>query len=300
MPVPRRRLPEWLRVSYRGGRARQEVKSLLKGLRLNTVCESATCPNLCECWGRRTATFMLLGNVCTRNCRFCDVDHDVPLPPDGDEPENVAEATQRLGLRYVVLTCVTRDDLPDGGAGHFAATVRAIRSRLPETQIEILTSDFKGRECDLATVLEAGPDVFNHNIETVERLTPEIRSHADYRRSLSVLANATRLGRPHGISTKSGFMLGLGETADEIRELLGDLHEAGVSILTVGQYLPPSANHWPVARYATPEEFDEWARVARNELGFSSVVSGPLVRSSYMAEQAADAARPAGDPKADD
>jgi len=300
MPVPRRRLQEWLRVSYRGGRARQELKGLLKGLRLNTVCESATCPNLCDCWGRRTATFMLLGNVCTRNCRFCDVDHGVPLPPDGDEPENVAEATQRLGLRYVVLTCVTRDDLPDGGAGHFAATVLALRSRLPETQIEVLTSDFEGRECDLATVLEAGPDVFNHNIETVERLTPEIRSHADYRRSLSVLANAARLGRPRGISTKSGFMLGLGETPDEIRELLGDLHEAGVSILTIGQYLPPSADHWPVARYATPEEFDEWARVARDELGFSSVVSGPLVRSSYMADQAADAARPAGDPKADD
>ncbi|MBT3377574.1 MAG: lipoyl synthase [Lentisphaerae bacterium] len=297
MSTPRKRLPEWLRVSYRGGRARQEVKELLKGLRLHTVCESATCPNLCECWGRHTATFMLLGSVCTRDCRFCDVPHGTPPPPDGKEPENVAEAAERLALRYVVLTCVTRDDLVDGGAGHFAATVNAIRARAPETQIEVLTSDFGGREEDLATVLQARPDVFNHNIETVGRLTPEIRSHASYRRSLTVLANATRLGQAHNIAVKSGFMLGLGETDDEIRTLLGDLREAGVSILTIGQYLPPSANHWPLARYAPPEEFDEWARIAKEEVGFSSVVSGPLVRSSYMADQAVEAAlHPADNP----
>ncbi len=283
----RKRLPPWLRVAFRQGGARKQVRGLLRDLRLHTVCESATCPNLCECWGRRTATFMLMGSVCTRNCRFCDVRHGEPLPPDPEEPENVATAAEKLGLRYVVLTCVTRDDLADGGAAHFAATVRAVRQRLPDAGVEVLTSDFQGRRESLVSVLASAPDVFNHNVETCARLTPEIRSGADYDRSLQILSTSASLAEPGKTEIKSGFMLGLGETDDEVHELLRDLRRHRVTILTIGQYLAPSAAHWPVSRYVHPTEFEQWRDRALQDYGFRHVASGPLVRSSYMAEQTA-------------
>ena len=297
--VGRRRLPAWLRVPFRGARARTELRSLFRGLNLHTVCEGAHCPNLCECWSRHTATFLLLGNVCTRNCRFCAVTNGVPQAPDADEPFKVAEAARKMGLRYVVLTSVTRDDLPDGGSGHFATTVRAIRARLPQAAIEVLPPDFGGRAADVATVLAARPEVFNHNLETCARLTPLVRSGADYRRSLAVLAIAAQQVPFAGLRVKSGIMLGMGEEPAEIREMLRDLRASGVEILTIGQYLPPSAAHWPLGRYVPPEEFAVWADVARREYGFAHVVSGPLVRSSYQAEAAAQAAGAVPEPTPD-
>jgi lipoic acid synthetase len=281
------RLPAWMRVSLGGARPRNEVRQLLRSLNLHTVCEGARCPNLCECWQRKAATFMVLGDTCTRNCRFCAVNHGQPLPPDPEEPAHVAEAVQRLGLRFAVVTCVTRDDLPDGGAGHIAATIQAIRHVDATVGIEVLPSDFAGDLAALDTVLEARPNVLNHNLETVERLTREVRNHATYERSLKMLAHASSRSKELGFQTKSGLMLGLGETADELRQALADLRQAGVQILTLGQYLPPSKDHWPLDRYVTPEEFDEWGRIAREDFGFAAVVSGPLVRSSYLAEQAA-------------
>lgn len=288
MPNPKpERLPEWLKVSLDGAKPRNEVRRLLRSLNLHTVCEGARCPNLCECWQRKAATFLVLGDTCTRNCRFCAVNHGRPRPVDPEEPAHVAEAVRRLGLRFVVVTCVTRDDLPDGGAAHLAATIRAIREMDPTVGIEILPSDFGGDLAAADTVLAARPDVFNHNLETVARLTPQVRSRATYERSLAVLAHASRQGEPLGVQTKSGLMLGMGETADELRQALADLRQAGVRILTLGQYLPPSPEHWPLDRYLEPAEFAEWERIAREEYGFAAVVSGPLVRSSYLAEQAA-------------
>jgi len=283
------RLPSWLRTRFDGGRARHEVRSLLRELHLHTVCESAHCPNLCECWRRHAATFLLLGDVCTRNCRFCAVKHGVPEGPDPREPERVVEAVRRLGLRFVVLTCVTRDDLADGGAAHLASVIRALRAGLPQTGVEILFSDFGGRLASVDEVLAAGPDVANHNVETTERMTPLVRNRADYRRSLQVLAHVARQGAAGGgrIRVKSGLMLGMGERPEEVRATLADLRRSGVAILTLGQYLPPSAAHWPLDRYVSPDEFREWERVAREEIGFEVVVSGPLVRSSYLAENAA-------------
>ncbi|MDX9980135.1 MAG: lipoyl synthase [Lentisphaeria bacterium] len=288
MPNPKaERLPEWLKVSLDGAKPRNEVRRLLRSLKLHTVCEGARCPNLCECWQRKAATFLVLGDTCTRNCRFCAVNHGRPQPVDPEEPARVAEAVRRLGLRFVVVTCVTRDDLPDGGAAHLAATIRAIREMDPTVGVEILPSDFGGDLTAVDTVLAARPDVFNHNLETVARLTPQVRSRATYERSLAVLAHASQQGKPLGIQTKSGLMLGMGETADELRQALADLRQAGVRILTLGQYLPPSPEHWPLDRYLEPAEFAEWGRIAREEYGFAAVVSGPLVRSSYLAEQAA-------------
>lgn len=278
------RLPPWLRVPFHGGSARHEVKRLLRRLKLHTVCESATCPNLCDCWSRRTATFLLLGTTCTRNCAFCDVQHGTPAPPDPLEPENIALAVAELKLRYVVLTCVTRDDLDDGGAAHFAATIAAVRRRLPDTGIEVLTSDFQGRDCDIKTVVQMQPTVFNHNVETCARLTPLIRSNADFDRSLRVLRRAHELAQPGTTRIKSGFMLGLGEDEADIHSLLRDLQQCGVEILTVGQYLAPSGSHFPVRRYVHPDEFERWAHVARQDYRFAEVVSGPLVRSSYKAD----------------
>ncbi|MGI5922759.1 MAG: lipoyl synthase [Lentisphaeria bacterium] len=278
-------LPPWLRVRYTGGKERLEMRKLLERAKLHTVCESAKCPNLCDCWQRRTATFMILGNNCSRNCKFCAVEHGRPEPVDPAEPGHVAEAVNALKLRYAVITCVTRDDLPDGGAAHMAATVNAIRSRNPETKVEVLCSDYQEQHSAIDCVLAAGPVVFGHNLETVARLTPLIRSHADYQRSLRVLRYAAEQA-PTGTLVKSGLMLGLGETAAEIRQALADLRAADVRMVTMGQYLQPSKDNWPVARIITPDEFKQWADIAENDFGFQKAVCGPLVRSSYLAEEA--------------
>ena len=276
--------PPWLRVRVRMTPAFEAVQRAVREHRLHTVCASAACPNLGECWARGTATFMIGGNLCTRRCGFCDVPTGRPEPLDAGEPERVAQAVQQLGLAFAVITCVARDDLPDGGAEQMARTVRAIRRRCPGTGIEVLIADYKGSEAALRSVLEAGPDVLNHNLETVERQTRKVRIAARYDRSLAVLRRAAEL-HPE-IPTKSGLMLGLGETEAELERTLSDLHGAGVRLLTLGQYLQPSAEHLPVERWVTPAEFDAWAARAR-ALGFREVAAGPLVRSSYHAEQLA-------------
>ncbi len=274
--------PDWLRIRVAPGGEREKVRELLSRLKLHTVCSSAQCPNLCECFQHSTATYLILGNCCTRNCKFCAVPHGRPEgPPDPDEPRHVAEASAELGLKFVVVTSVTRDDLADGGAAHFAATIRALKARIPGVGVEVLTPDFHGKRELIQLVLEAGPTVFNHNIETVERLSAEIRSVATYRRTLEVLAMAGELAQG-AIPIKSGLMVGLGEHDDEVEQTLRDLRSAGVSIVTIGQYLPPSKSHWPLQRYVTPEKFEEWGNLAR-QLGFARVASAPLVRSSYHA-----------------
>ena len=276
------RLPEWIRTK---ASELHPTKSLLRSHRLSTVCEEARCPNKGVCFSKPTATFMILGDYCTRDCGFCSVKTggpaDIP-PPDGTEPGRVAEAARELGLKYVVITSVTRDDLPDGGASQFAATIKAVRERLPGTKIEVLTPDFKGDRDALAMVLEARPEVFNHNIETVRRLYPVVRAQADYERSLGVLRNAKAIA-PR-IKTKSGLMLGLGETLDEVVALFRDLRETGCSLLTVGQYLRPTKKNLPVVEYRKPEIFDDLKNKAL-EMGFEFVASGPLVRSSMNAEE---------------
>lgn len=279
---PTLKRPDWLRIRVAPGGEREKVRSLLAKLKLHTVCSSAQCPNLCECFQHSTATFLILGNCCTRNCRFCAVPHGQPAGvPDPEEPAHVAEAAAELGLRYVVVTSVTRDDLEDGGAVHFAATIRALRERIPGVGVEVLTPDFKGKRELIELVLGAEPSVFNHNIETVERLSAEIRSVATYRRTLEVLKLAAEASAGR-IPVKSGLMVGLGETDDEVVATLRDLRAAGVTILTIGQYLPPSREHWPLMRYVTPEKFSEWGDLAR-AMGFLQVASAPLVRSSYHA-----------------
>ena len=272
--------PPWLRVKTGKAGLSRETRELVAGFGLHTVCEGAHCPNIGECFSCRTAAFMILGNTCTRDCGFCAVNHGTPDPVDPSEPERLAQAAAALGLEYVVVTSVTRDDLPDGGAGHFAATIRAIRELLPGARVEVLTPDFSGDEAALLTVLDAAPDVFNHNVETARRLQPAVRPQASYETSLQVLANAAALGAV----TKSGLMVGLGETPEEIAECCEDLAQAGVSILTVGQYLQPTRRHLPVARYVAPEEFpqfEQWARAA----GIRHVFAGPFVRSSYKAAE---------------
>ena len=276
--------PAWLRVRLRMTPAFEAVQRTVSENRLHTVCHSAGCPNLGECWARGTATFMIGGNLCTRRCGFCDVPTGRPAPLDEDEPERVAKAVEQLSLAFAVITCVARDDLPDGGAGQMAATVRAIRRRCPATGIEVLIADYKGSEPSLRSVLEAGPDVLNHNLETVERLTRKVRIAARYDRSLALLRRAGEL-HPE-IPTKSGLMLGLGETEAEVDLTLADLHGAGVRLLTLGQYLQPSPGHLTVERWVTPAEFEAWAAHAR-ALGFREVAAGPLVRSSYHAEKLA-------------
>lgn len=276
--------PPWLRVRVRMTPAFEAVQRAVREHRLHTVCASAACPNLGECWARGTATFMIGGNLCTRSCGFCDVPTGRPAPLDAGEPERVALAVEQLGLAFAVITCVARDDLPDGGAEQMAQTVRAIRRRCPGIGIEVLIADYKGSEAALRSVLAAGPDVLNHNLETVERLTRKVRLAARYDRSLGVLRRAAEL-HPE-IPTKSGLMLGLGETEAELEQALADLHAAGVRLLTLGQYLQPSSAHLPVERWVTPAEFDAWAARAR-ALGFREVAAGPLVRSSYHAEQLA-------------
>jgi lipoic acid synthetase len=276
------RLPEWARKTGPLARGAHGVRVLLREESLHTVCEEARCPNLGECFTRGTATFLLLGDRCTRRCGYCSVATGRPLPPDPAEPERVAEAARRMGLRYVVLTSVDRDDLADGGAAHFAAAVRAIRRARPGTGIEVLTPDFKGDGAALRVVLEAGPDVFNHNIETVPRLFPRLRPQGRYRLSLDVLA-AAKAARP-GQTTKSGLMLGLGETDEEVAAVLADLRGAGVDIVTLGQYLRPTRDHEPVHRYVTPEAFRGFEDAAR-AIGFPTVYSGVFVRSSFNAEE---------------
>jgi lipoic acid synthetase len=272
--------PQWLRAPAPAGDSYHEVKSLVDSLRLHTVCQSAACPNVGECWNHRTATFMILGNVCTRRCGFCAVRKGAPLPVDYDEPRRVAEAAAALGLRYAVVTSVSRDDRADGGAELFALTIRAIRQRLPGCRVEVLIPDFQGSHAALDTVMDAAPDVLNYNLETVARLYREVRLGARYERSLDILAQARRAGP--GPTTKSGLMLGLGETNAEVLQSMRDLRSQGVDILTVGQYLRPTENQLPILRYVPPDEFAELGR-AGYEMGFLHVESGPLVRSSYHA-----------------
>jgi len=277
---PMGRFPPWLRKRLPPEGELRRVRELLRELRLNTVCQSAQCPNLCECFAEGTATFMVLGRVCTRACGFCAVERGAPAPPDPGEPQRVAQAAAELGLRHVVVTSVTRDDLGDGGAGHFAATIRAIRSAC-EATVEVLIPDFRGSAAALDCVLEAGPDVLNHNVETVPRLYPVVRPQARYERSLELLGRAA--ARAHGMLVKSGLMVGLGERLGEVAAVMRDLRGAGCQALTVGQYLRPSAAHLPVERFVTPEEFDA-LRAEAKALGFERVAAGPFVRSSYRAE----------------
>jgi lipoyl synthase len=280
--TPKLPRPEWLRAPAPVGENYRELKSLMERLQLHTVCESAACPNVGECWNHRTATFMILGNVCTRRCGFCAVQKGAPLEVDYDEPRRVAEAIATMGLRFAVVTSVNRDDRKDGGAELFAATIRAIRERVPGCGVEVLVPDFQGRHEAMDTVMEAAPDVLNHNVETVPRLYRQVRLGARYERSLDMLAYAKSISR--GAPTKSGIMVGLGETAEEVLAVIRDLRIHQVDILTIGQYLRPSPKHLPVVRYVTPAEFDEYRR-AGLEMGFAHVESGPLVRSSYHAAQ---------------
>jgi lipoic acid synthetase len=275
------RLPAWLKRNLPRGNENFFTHGLLRELRLETVCENARCPNRPECYARRTATFMILGNVCTRPCGFCSVPRGEPLELEDDEPARVAEAALRLGLKHVVITSVTRDDLPDGGADHFYRCVLAVRARTGAV-VEVLTPDFLGDTAAIDRVLEAGPEVYNHNVETVPRLYRKVRGRAEYRRSLDLLAHVKR--RSPRTTTKSGLMLGLGETTDELLEVLADLRSVHCDTLTLGQYLAPTLKHIPVARFVPPAEFDALAVLARS-LGFAHVASGPFVRSSYHADE---------------
>jgi lipoic acid synthetase len=287
------RKPPWLRVPVTMGTGYQELRHDLRDLDLVTVCEEAGCPNIYECWADGTATFMINGSRCTRACGFCQVDTRHPLPLDADEPNRVAQAVARMGLAHAVVTCVARDDLADGGAGAFAETIEAIRSARPGTAVEVLISDCKGDEGSLLTIFSARPDVLNHNIETVARLQRAVRPSAGYARSLSVLARAAAAG----LTVKSGLILGMGEREDEVLATLADLRSVGVDIVTIGQYLRPSASHLPVARWWRPEEFDALQR-AGMAMGFAHVQASPLTRSSYHAREAAGAASPVAVPPA--
>jgi lipoic acid synthetase len=278
--APVRRLPPWLRAKSGHWERVHDMRVLVTGSRLHTVCEEARCPNQGECWTRGTATFMLLGDTCTRSCGFCAVATGRPVPSDAEEPRHVAEVSQRLGLTFVVVTSVARDDLKDGGAAHFAATVRAIHEVNPRAQVEVLVPDFKANRESIQTVVESQPTVFNHNLETVERLSRKVRVQARYHRSLEVLQVAKELGQP---ITKTGIMLGLGETQEEVVALIRDAREAGCGILTIGQYLQPTKQHLPVVEFVHPDRFKALEE-AGYALGFKAIYSGPLVRSSYHAE----------------
>jgi len=286
-PVPAREpKPAWLKVRAPGSPNYLRLKSLMKESRLNTVCEEARCPNIGECWHHGTATFMILGDVCTRACGYCAVPHGMPSDVDAAEPERLADAVRTLGLRYVVITSVDRDDLADGGAWIFAETIRRVRVAAPDCRVEVLIPDFQGIESSLRSVLDAGPDVLNHNTETVPRLYRLARPGGRYPRTLELLDRARTIAP--GIPTKTGLILGLGEEWDEIVETLGDLRKVGVEILTIGQYLRPTESHLKMVRYYHPDEFAELKRIAL-DLGFGHVESGPLVRSSYHAHEQADA-----------
>ncbi len=276
----RNRRPEWLKVRFQVNDKFAELKQLVTETRLHTVCQEARCPNQSECWGRGTATIMILGDVCTRSCGFCAIKTGRPPILDEDEPERVARAVAHMGLNHVVITSVDRDELPDGGSTIWARTIEAIRKAAPNTSIEVLTPDFKGRREDIARVINAGPDIFSHNMETVKRLHRRVRPQAKYERSLYVL----EVGKEMGVVTKTGMMVGLGETNEEVVELMKDVRSVGVEIFNVGQYLQPTKRHLPVERYVTPAEFNEFKRIGL-ALGFRHVESGPLVRSSYHAEE---------------
>lgn len=273
--------PEWLKIKVKNTKEREEVFELLERLSLHTVCEEAACPNLMECYGRRTATFMILGRNCTRNCTFCNVTKAIPTPVDESEPEHVAEAVEKLGLKHVVITSVTRDDLPDGGSGHFAKVINAIKNRTPNVITEVLIPDFKGDIDALKTVVDAHPHVINHNVETVPRLYNTVRPMAVYKRSLELLKRVKEMD--DSIITKSGIMLGLAEREDEVISLFGDLLDNNCTAITIGQYLAPSKLHHPVMEYITPEQFNKYKETALS-MGFEFVASSPLVRSSYHAD----------------
>jgi lipoyl synthase len=277
------RKPDWLKIRIQAGSNREEVFQILDRLTLHTVCEEANCPNLGECFSRKTATFMILGKFCTRNCTFCNVQKNKPTPVDPDEPVHVAQAVKELDLRHVVITSVTRDDLPDGGAGHFAGVIGEIRRLDANVAVEVLIPDFRGDKNALAMVVKAGPKIINHNVETVPRLYPEVRPMAVYMRSLELLANVKELDG--GMLTKSGIMVGLGEKEDEVIDLFKNLREVGCDLLTVGQYLAPSKSHHPVMEYVHPDIFEKYKEKAL-KMGFMHVASAPLVRSSYLADKA--------------
>jgi lipoyl synthase len=285
--------PSWLRVRFFGGSNYQELKRIMRTHGLHTVCESARCPNMGECWEHRTATFMILGNICTRACGFCAVPSGKPLgPPEEDEPERVADAVERMGLRYAVVTSVNRDDQPDGGAGIFARTITEIRHRVPGCRVEVLIPDFRGHWPALETVLNARPDVLNHNMETVPRLYRRVRKGAVYERSLELLRRAREMAPGLGLelATKTGMMLGLGETREEVLQAMEEIAAQGAHILTLGQYLQPTPEHLPIERYVHPDEFAEYKRLGET-MGFKHVEAGPLVRSSYHAFEQEESAR---------
>ena len=297
MPAEDRPRPPWLRARFPGGENYQELKHIMRTLGLHTVCESARCPNMGECWDHRTATFMILGNICTRACGFCAVPSGKPVgPPDEEEPGRVALAVERMGLRYVVVTSVNRDDQPDGGAGIFARTIGAIRERVPRCKVEVLIPDFRGEWSALETVMAARPDVLNHNVETVPRLYRQVRRGAEFERSLELLRRAKEIcGRPAtevrtAVPTKTGMMLGLGESRSEVLSTMETLAAQHVDILTLGQYLQPTREHLPVVRFVHPDEFSEYKQLGER-MGFRHVESGPLVRSSYHAFEQEAAAR---------
>lgn len=274
--------PEWLKIKIRGNRNKEQVNEILEKFSLNTVCKEANCPNRMECFCSKTATFMILGRTCTRNCTFCNVTKGVTETVDAEEPEHVARAVKELGLKHAVITSVTRDDLTDGGAGHFAEVVREINQRNPGVTVEVLIPDFQGDREALRTVLEAKPDILNHNVETVERLYPEVRPMASYGRSLKLLEEAKAIDRD--ILTKSGIMVGLGEKKEEVLQVIEDLRKSGCNLLTIGQYLAPSKRHHPVVEYIHPDLFEEYKKVAL-KMGFDHVVSSPFARSSYHAAE---------------
>lgn len=279
------RKPEWIRTRVSNNPRVQEIKQMMRELNLSSVCEEASCPNLSECFSHGTATFMIMGDICTRRCPFCDVAHGRPDPLDENEPENLAKAVSQLGLSYIVITSVDRDDLRDGGAGHFDACIRAVRERCPGIQIEVLVPDYRGRmQKALDAMADNPPDVFNHNLETVPRLYKQCRPGSDYEWSLDLLENHKK--RFPSVPTKSGLMLGLGETMEEVEAVMKDLRAHDVDMLTLGQYLQPSKSHLPVSRFVHPDEFDELARIG-DAMGFSHVASGPMVRSSYHADRQA-------------
>ena len=291
IPITARK-PEWLKVRSPGGPNYLRLKQLMRGAKLHSVCEEAGCPNIGECWEAGTATFLILGDVCTRACKYCAIAHGMPTGLDLDEPRRVAETVAELELEHVVITSVNRDELPDGGSAIFAETIRLCREQRPQMTIEVLIPDFKGDEDALRLVVDAKPDILNHNLETVERLHPWARPGGRYWRSISYLGAAKRMDP--NMLTKSGIILGMGETLEEIHEALSDLRKASVDIITLGQYLRPSEHHAPVARWVTPQEFADWKRIGEEELGFRHVESGALVRSSYHAEKQARTVRPGG------